>query len=201
LFLPSNPVSAARHYTGVQVDLPTRIVEFAPATQRTISPDTWGEPRLTYARFSSPAVGLSRRRSTSIAHEWRAGISRPVVCPGDRTKRCSISANGPFYSLTNEVDRNLQGTNSNTITALNGSFVQARRAPTAVRSIGRTKRIGHDATMVDSVAMVTGIAVEPAGHLIPRWQSLLDLLDQPARQRPDFQQRAESDGVRQVPRQ
>jgi hypothetical protein len=44
---------------------------------------------------------------------------------GDRTKRCSISANGRLFSLTNELGStssgNLQGMNSNPITVLNGS--------------------------------------------------------------------------------
>lgn len=47
---------------------------------------------------------------------------------GDRTKRCSISANGPFRSLTNEVGStssgSLQGMDSNTITAPQWQFVQ-----------------------------------------------------------------------------
>jgi hypothetical protein len=47
---------------------------------------------------------------------------------GDANKRCSISANGPFFSLTNEQGStssgNLQGMNSNTITATQWQFVQ-----------------------------------------------------------------------------
>ena len=121
LFPPSNPVSAARHYTGVQVALPTRIVKFARATQRTICRETTGvSGSLTYdfpnlrslvrsnvhifalgedmkTQWASEILtirhtarslltchrGLSRRRrSISIAHDWRTGISRPVVCPG-----------------------------------------------------------------------------------------------------------------------
>jgi hypothetical protein len=47
---------------------------------------------------------------------------------GDANKRCSISANGPFFTLTNEQGStssgNLQGMNSNTITASQWQFVQ-----------------------------------------------------------------------------
>jgi hypothetical protein len=47
---------------------------------------------------------------------------------GDPTKRCSISANGPFFSLTNEQGSTssgtLQGMNSNIITASQWQFVQ-----------------------------------------------------------------------------
>ena len=104
-----------------------------------------------------------RRRSTSIAQEWRAGISRPVVRPRRSHQALLHLRNDPFFSLTSEVGStssgNLQSMNSNNITAPQWQFVQARWAPTAGRSIGRTERIGYDATLVDAAAMVTGIAV------------------------------------------
>jgi len=49
---------------------------------------------------------------------------------GDRTKRCSISANGRFFSLANQVGStssgDLQGMNSNSITAPQWQLVRAR---------------------------------------------------------------------------
>lgn len=52
---------------------------------------------------------------------------------GDPGKRCSISANGPFFTLTNEQGStstgNLQGMNSNTITASQWQFVQGTLSP------------------------------------------------------------------------
>ena len=47
---------------------------------------------------------------------------------GDPTKRCSITANGPFFSLTNEQGSTssgtVQGMNSNTISADEWQFVK-----------------------------------------------------------------------------
>ena len=52
---------------------------------------------------------------------------------GDHTKRCSISANGPFFSLTNEQGStssgHLQGMNSNVIVADQWQFVQGMLSP------------------------------------------------------------------------
>src|SRR5208282_171750 len=47
---------------------------------------------------------------------------------GDPTKRCSISANGPFFSMTNEQGStssgHIQGMNSNVLVAEQWQFVQ-----------------------------------------------------------------------------
>ena len=69
--------------------------------------------------IAAPAQ-LPMDRSSGFLGQWCA--------QGDRTKRCSITANGPFFTLTNEQGSTstgtVQGMNSNTISADQWQFVK-----------------------------------------------------------------------------
>jgi hypothetical protein len=75
---------------------------------------------------------------------------------GDPTKRCSIFANGPFFSLTNEQgltsSGHIQGMNSNVLVADQWQLVQGyTERGTAPRSTDPTERIWQNATTVAAV--------------------------------------------------
>ncbi len=91
-------------------------------TQRAVVPST-AVVLLSCLLVASPAIAgpqLPTSQGSGFLGQWCA--------QGDPTKRASITANGPFFSLTNEQGStstgNLQGSNSNVITAAEWQFVQ-----------------------------------------------------------------------------
>ena|SRR5215469_1416286 len=87
---------------------------------------------LILALFIFVAVNLRPHRVAAAPPQLPMNGGRGFLgqwcAQGDSNKRCSISANGPFFSLTNEQGSTssgtLQGMNSNTITATQWQFVQ-----------------------------------------------------------------------------
>jgi hypothetical protein len=71
------------------------------------------------------APQLPANQGTGFVGQWCA--------QGDSTKRCSISANGPFFSLTNEQGStssgHIQGMNQNILVADQWQFVQGTLSP------------------------------------------------------------------------
>jgi len=80
----------------------------------------WGTPPVSAAPPQSPF-----NQSTGFVGQWCA--------QGDPTKRCSVTANGPFFSLTNEQGStssgHLQGMNQNILVADQWQFVQGTLSP------------------------------------------------------------------------
>ena len=74
----------------------------------------------THRAAAAPPPQLPMNGGSAFLGQWCA--------QGDSTKRCSISANGPFFSLTNEQGStssgHIQGMNSNVLVADQWQFVQ-----------------------------------------------------------------------------
>jgi hypothetical protein len=131
------------------------------------------EPEVVKARSRTTRLVLRSTVLVALALACFAGQLRAFAAPpqlppqnsaflgqwcaqGDPSKTTSITASGPFLTLTNEQGStstgNLQGMDQNFVVAAQWQFVKGTLTPTAIASTGRMEHFGHAVIRVAEAA-------------------------------------------------